>query len=249
MIKFIYYKIILRSYIVLLNFISFLKSNKKENKLVSVCDNYNFSTTSRIIFWNNIDILNKIKKNNVEGDFVECGVYKGITLVFFQKYIEMHKLKNIKIYAFDTFEGIPEPSEEDFDIYGNSMKAQVETLKIDKDNSSWNNASLEEVQSNYFKNTEFNKNLNLIKGKVEDTLLKNYNIPEKISLLKLDTCLYEGTKIELEVLFSKVQIGGAVIVENYFNFLGVKKAVDEFFSSRKHKITYNKITSRAVIYL
>ena len=99
MIKFIYYKIILRSYIVLLNFISFLKSNKKENKLVSVCDNYNFSTTQRIIFWNNIDILNKIKKNNVEGDFVECGVYKGITLVFFQKYIEMHKLKNIKIYA------------------------------------------------------------------------------------------------------------------------------------------------------
>ena len=43
----------------------------------------------------------------------------------------------------------------------------------------------------------------------------------------------EGTKIELEKLFPKVQKGGAVIVDNYFNFKGVKKATDEYFASKE----------------
>ena len=62
---------------------------------------------------------------------------------------------------------------------------------------------------------------------MEDTLLDKNNIPEKISILKLDTSLYEGTKIELEVLFPKVQNGGVIIVDGYNKFKGVKKAVDE----------------------
>ena len=103
------------------------------------------------------------------------------------------------------------------------MKEKYKALKIDENTSAWNNASINEVQSNYFKNTESNDNLILIKGKVEDTLLNINNIPEKISLLKLDTSLYEGTKIELEVLSPKVQKGGMVIIEGYFKFMGVKK--------------------------
>ena len=46
----------------------------------------------------------------------------------------------------------------------------------------------------------------LVKGKVEDTLIDKNNIPKEISILKLDTCLYEGTKIELEILFPKVKV-------------------------------------------
>ena len=70
----------------------------------------------------------------------------------------------------------------------------------------------------------------------------------KISILKLDTNLYEGTKIELEVLFPKVQTGGFIIVDNYTNYKGIQKAVNEFFANDNSSIIkYHPILSRIVI--
>ena len=88
----------------------------------------------------------------------------------------------------------------------------------------------------------------LVKGKVEDTLIDKNNIPKEISILKLDTCLYEGTKIELEILFPKVKRGGVVIIDNYYNFKGVKKATDDFLIGKQHDVEYSRITSRVTIY-
>ena len=248
MISFFYNRII-NIYVILSNFLNFLKFNKKDNKLIHLCDNYDFSTTTKNIFWDNLRILKILKHNNIDGHFVECGVWKGITLVFFQKYIEIYNLKNIKIYGFDTFQGVPEPTKEDIDIYGNSMKKRYDSEKIDDKISNWNLSSIDEVKLNYFDNTVDNENLILIKGRVEDTLLNSNNIPKKIALLKLDTSLYEGTKIELEILFPKVQKGGIIIIEGYLKFNGVKKAVDNFFLDKDYLIKKYPITSRAIIYL
>ena len=104
------------------------------------------------------------------------------------------------------------------------------------------------VKSNFVKNTKPNENLKLIMGKVEDTLLIEDNLPKKISLLKLDTSLYEGTKIELEILFPRLQKNGVVIIENYLNFKGVKKAVDDYFAKKQYFIEISKITTRAIVY-
>ena len=249
MIKKLYNKIKIKFSLIILDIYYLFKLNKKEKKIVNICNNYSFQTSQINILRNNIDILNTIKKKRAQGDFVECGVYKGISLVFFQKYIEINNLENIKIYGFDTFEGIPEPSNEDIDIHGLSMKDTFEKYKINKESSNWNNSSLDEVRLNFKDNTTHNDNLILIKGLVEETLLKKDNLPDKISLLKLDTSLYEGTKIELEVLFPKIQKGGIIIVEGYFKFLGVKKAVDNFFSTKNYLIKYKKTLGRAIIYL
>ena len=249
MIKKLYNKIKIKFSLIILDIYYLFKLNKKEKKIVNICNNYSFQTTQINILRNNIDILNTIKKKRTQGDFVECGVYKGISLVFFQKYIEINNLENIKIYGFDTFEGIPEPSNDDIDIHGLSMKDTFERYKINKESSNWNNSSLDEVRLNFKDNTSHNDNLILIKGLVEETLLKKDNLPDKISLLKLDTSLYEGTKIELEVLFPKIQKGGIIIVEGYFKFLGVKKAVDNFFSTKNYLIKYKKSLGRAIIYL
>jgi O-methyltransferase len=245
----LYNKIKIKFSLIILDIYYLFKLNKKEKKIVNICNNYSFQTTQINILRNNIDILNTIKKKRTQGDFVECGVYKGISLVFFQKYIEINNLENIKIYGFDTFEGIPEPSNDDIDIHGLSMKDTFEKYKINKESSNWNNSSLDEVRLNFKDNTSYNNNLILIKGLVEETLLKKDNLPDKISLLKLDTSLYEGTKIELEVLFPKIQKGGIIIVEGYFKFLGVKKAVDNFFSTKNYLIKYKKTLGRAIIYL
>jgi len=46
-----------------------------------------------------------------------------------------------------------------------------------------------------------------------------------------------------------MQKGGIILVEGYFKFLGVKKAVDDFFNSKNYLIKYKKILGRAIIYL
>ena len=51
--------------------------------------------------------------------------------------------------------------------------------KINENVSGWNNVGLNIVQSNFYENTKPNKNLILIKGKVEDTLQLENNIPKK----------------------------------------------------------------------
>ena len=95
------------------------------------------------------------------------------------------------------------PGQKDIARDGSSMRSRFETNKINENSSYWNYCSIADVKSNIEKNTISSKNVILIKGKVENTLKDENNIPNKISILKLDTCLYESTKLELEVLFPK----------------------------------------------
>ena len=224
------------------NLLHYLKSKSFENKIIETCNNYEFNTSTKYLLRNILDLFNVVIKNKVQGSIVECGVWRGIHLVFYQKLINKYNLKNCKIYGYDTFEGMISPT--NFD--GSELKEEF--MQKNKNLEGWCKASLDKVKENYVKNTENNENLILIKGKVEDTLLDKNNIPEKISILKLDTSLYEGTKIELEVLFPRVQNGGVIIVDGYNKFKGVKKAVDDFFASTNNIVKDYSISSRAIIF-
>ena len=76
--------------------------------------------------------------------------------------------------------------------------------------------------------TNYNKEkIHFIKGLVENTIPKT--IPNKISLLILDTDYYTSTKHELQHLYPLVEKGGIIIIDDYGTWSGVKKAVDEYF--------------------
>jgi hypothetical protein len=68
-----------------------------------------------------------------------------------------------------------------------------------------------------------------IKGKVEETL--DSGLPERISILRLDTDWYESTRKELKVLYPLLSPGGILIIDDYGHFTGARKAVDEFLAS------------------
>ena len=70
-----------------------------------------------------------------------------------------------------------------------------------------------------------------IKGDVKKTLKKIKNVPQKISLLRLDTDWYESTKIELEILYPLLQSKGALLIDDYGNWEGARKAVDEYMNN------------------
>ena len=80
---------------------------------------------------------------------------------------------------------------------------------------------------------------------IKDRLKKN--LPEKISILRLDTDWYESTKIELEVLYPRLMSGGFLIIEDYGHFKGFRKAVDEYFKDNMPYLHYVNYTCRLII--
>ncbi len=213
--------------------------DENELKIIKKISNYSMSTPAN--HWAIIQSIKHISKNNIEGDFVESGVWKGGNLILFK--IMSDKLNlNKKIYAFDTFAGMPEPGEKDFDLKDINARQIYDNYK-DKD-IKWCYSTLEEVKSNIISfDKKYIEAINFVKGKVENTLDDEKNIPEKISLLRLDTDFYESTKKELEVLFPKLVSGGVLIIDDYGHWKGSKKAVDEYFQLSKkfewlHRIDY-----------
>ena len=224
-----------------------IKNEKKVIKIIEEFNNLNINTSTVYDLWINYFCLKKIIDNKIEGEIVECGIWKGISIVFFSKILHLKKIKEKKIFGYDTFEGFPMPGPKDIAKDGSSMRSRFETNKINEDSSNWNFCSLKDVRMNIENNTISSENIVLIKGKVENTLKDEHNIPNKISILKLDTCLYESTKLELEVLFPRIQKGGILIVDNYINYKGVQEAVREFFAKSNFELKYDRLSGQIIV--
>ena len=230
-----------------LNLYFCLKYESEVCDIIKQCNNSNINTSTIYDLWVNFFCLKKIINNKIEGDIVECGIWKGVSIVFFNKILDLNEIKEKKIFGYDTFEGFPKPSQKDIAKDGSSMRSRFETNKINEDSSNWNYCSLADVRMNIENNTISSKNIVLIKGKVENTLKDENNIPKKISILKLDTCLYESTKEELKILFPRIQKGGILIIDNYVNFKGVQDAVKEYFEKSNFKLKYDMISGQVIV--
>ena len=88
---------------------------------------------------------------------------------------------------------------------------------------------MEVVKKNIFSIGYDPEKIHFVQGKVEDTIPAT--IPEKISLLRLDTDWYESTKHELEHLFPRLSKGGILILDDYGHWQGARKAADEYFNN------------------
>jgi hypothetical protein len=170
-----------------------------------------------------------VVKNNIPGDFVECGVWKGGSSMLIAKTLQKFGVSDRKIWMYDTYEGMSEPSEEDKDVGGAAAAILLESASKEDQESVWCYSSLEEVKLNLQK-TEYSESLMFfIKGKVEDTL-PNQIPSDNIALLRLDTDWYESTKHEMQYLFPKLVKNGVLIIDDYGHWIGARKAIDEYFA-------------------
>ena len=180
--------------------------------------------------------INYIYKNNIKGDFVECGVFMGgsaMMISFAMKDFEKINTSVKNIWLYDTFEGMANPTVHDENIL--NQKATIELKnKKKKENSKdiWAYSSIDYVKQNIKKTYIDPERVKYIKGLVEETLIENK--PKKISLLRLDTDFYESTKKELEELYPLLEKGGIIIIDDYGHWKGCKKAVDEYFKNKKN---------------
>ena len=164
----------------------------------------------------------------VPGAIVECGVEKGASFVRFAIFREIFGNPfSKKIIGFDTFDTFPDTK---FELDKDGRERQINAAGI-------NSISVEQLYQ-VLKNKGIDKQVELIEGDITQTVpdyLKTH--PElKISLLNLDTDIYEPAVTILEELYPRITKGGILILDDYETFPGEAKAVDDYFHDKKIKI-------------
>lgn len=165
---------------------------------------------------------------DIPGAVVECGVFKGTSLVRFAMFRELFgNYFSNKIIGFDVF------SDEYPDTKFEEDKAQREKWIKTAGPSSISPEQLRDV----FTRLKI-ENYEIIPGNVLETVpkyLKEH--PElKISILNIDIDFVEPTMCVLEHFYKRVMPGGVILLDNYAAFHGDTKAVDEFFDGKNARI-------------
>lgn len=163
-----------------------------------------------------------INENNIDGSFVECGVYKGGS-VMNMALTQLNYAKLVHLYLYDTFEGMTPHGDYDVNFRGETAS------RILKNPSKKCICSLEEVKKNLELTSYPQEFIHFVKGDVAATLQET--IPPKIALLRIDTDWYESTKISMEVLYPRLVTNGVLILDDYGYWQGARKAVDDYFTA------------------
>lgn len=170
-----------------------------------------------------------VAANNVEGDLVECGAFMGGSVFAAAEWAQRFGIPERRFFLYDTFCGFPEGTDPETDVCGEVVKMypHPDFLPVARDvvaRSSWPREAFVFVQ-----------------GDVSRTLKETR--PERIGLLRLDTDAYASTRVELEALYPLLSPGGVLIIDDYGQFRGARRATDEFLEQSRsapllHRVSY-----------
>ncbi len=164
---------------------------------------------------------------DLPGDVVEMGVFKGGSMIQWSTFRELlENERSRRIIGFDMFGKFPKVNNVDSD------RVFVEE---------WNNQFKDEFVSKeeIYESLKLKGigNVELIEGDITETLpqyLKK-NGQMRISLLHIDTDVYEPCKVALDLLYDLIVPNGIIVFDDYSTIEGETLAVDEFFAGKKHK--------------
>jgi len=160
----------------------------------------------------------------VSGDVCEFGVAQGATSALMANEI---MTTNKKLWLFDSFEGLPRPTEQDKlkdDIFNlGSIEAYAGTMASNADSVRNRLTEIGFPQTRAM----------VVPGFIEETI-KSKSLPTEVAFAYIDFDFYEPIKIALEFLDRALVMGGCAIVDDYDYFsTGAKQAVDEFISANQ----------------
>lgn len=184
-----------------------------------------------------INAVRYVLTNKIPGDFAECGVWRGGSMMTVALMLKAYADTSRTLYLYDTFTGMSEPTEVDRRHDGFSAAVQLEDEVRKK--GSWCYASLEDVRANMFSTEYPQSQIRFVQGKVEDTIPGT--LPSHLALLRLDTDWYESTKHELTHMFPLLDEKGVLIIDDYGYWQGARKAVDEYFLEKKRSVFLHRI--------
>lgn len=184
------------------------------------------------------DAVRYLVEAEIDGAFVECGVWKGGSMLVVVDTLLSLGVRDRELYLFDTFSGMPPPTVEDVDAWGTQVSEYYDAA-IAEPFYDYEEGQVRALLSSTGYPSE---RLHFVKGMVEDTIPEH--APERVALCRLDTDFYVSTAHEMEHLFPRIAEGGVLLVDDYGHFAGSRQAVDEYFErigqpALLHRIDYS----------
>jgi O-methyltransferase len=188
-----------------------------------------------------IQAVRYVTRHRIPGDVVECGVWRGGSMQAAARTLLALGDSARDLYLFDTFEGMPAPSDRDTRTSDERTAADLLAEEAPQDSLVWAVASLEDVKDGMATVGYPPERVHFVKGRVEETVPEH--APERISILRLDTDWYESTKHELEHLYPRLSSGGVVLFDDYGYWDGAREAVDEFLDATGERLLLMRMAS------
>jgi hypothetical protein len=193
-----------------------------------------FTMTSATRLWSLVRAVRYLESEGIGGDFVECGVWRGGSVMAMAGELARLGASERKIWLYDTFSGMTDPSSRDIEaVSGTPAQQLMETTPVGDGNNVWCVAGLDDVRANVATTGYPMDQFVFVEGDVAVTL--QTHAPERVALLRLDTDWYESTKVSLTQLFPKLAVGGVCIFDDYGHWQGARDAVDEYFTERNYQ--------------
>lgn len=175
-----------------------------------------FTMISRETYVANLKLV--LETAHISGAIVECGTWKGGMIAGIARLLGGSR----EYYLFDSFEGLP-PAEPIDGVAARKWQ-ENKTSPFYYDNCTASEADAAKAMA-----IAGIKDYHSIKGWFEDTLPKA-NFSSGIAILRLDADWYKSTKHILDSLFSKVNEGGIILIDDYYTWDGCSRAVHDYLS-------------------
>jgi O-methyltransferase len=160
--------------------------------------------------------VEQILAENVPGDLIEAGVWRGGAIIFMRAMLKAYNVRDRLIWGADSFQGLPAPDPVRYGADAGDMAHTWRELSI----------SLSEVRANFEKYGLLDEQVRFLPGWFRETLPA---APiEQLSLIRLDGDMYESTYVALENLYPKLSRGGFLIVDDYGALPSCRQAVTDF---------------------
>lgn len=175
------------------------------------------------------DAVAYLEGAGVQGAFVECGVWRGGSMMVAANELIRLGCTERDLWLYDTFTGMTAPTDFDQTVHGRTAKTWLaaENANLESGASGVIGVPLSVVRDNVLSTGYPARRFHFVEGPVEQTLEKER--PEQVALLRLDTDFYESTLAELVHLYPLLRPGGVLILDDYGYWEGAKRAVDEYF--------------------
>jgi O-methyltransferase len=159
---------------------------------------------------NLLRLAEDVERRGVPGDLVDCGVWNGGSSLLLAS-----GAPSRPVWAFDSFEGMPETSAVDGEVARRWVGKVV--------------GSEERVREG-FREYALDNPLHVVKGWLDQTFPEHAERIGSIAVLHVDVDWYDSVRLVLRTLYPKLSPGGWVAVDDYRMWEGARLAVDEFRS-------------------
>lgn len=180
----------------------------------------------------NMDAVEYTVRRDVPGALVECGVWRGGSVLAMIRTLQRLGVDDRDVYLYDTFEGMTEPDDADTSPFEQPARQTWEQTA--HGSTPWRWAfdpaiyGLDSVRELVLGSGYPRERVHFVQGPVETTLPGS--APEHVAVLRLDTDWYASTLHELIHLYPRLSTGGVLIVDDVGHWDGARRAVEEFFA-------------------